>query len=212
MIVPGCVAGDRDPRPRLDRDLPAARRLADRGRLRRDPPLPDDRGRDAAGAGRHQPLGRRRGCGPPITALLAARPAARGAADDQHHHRPRRRRASPASGRRREPRRRGPRRDRRRDDRLARAHGPALALDPRSRSRDLQRGDRAGRGRRLHAPRCRSRPRDEIGELASSLQRDGRRAPRARADPRGVRHLPRSRGRRLHPLRGLRRGRASRPR
>ena len=67
---------------------------------------------------------------------------------------------------------------------------------------DLQKGIEAvQRGRlRRHGP---GHDRRRAGRALGRLQPDGHRAGRARADPRGVRHLPRRGGRRVHPQRGL---------
>ena len=70
---------------------------------------------------------------------------------------------------------------------------------------DLQRATEAVRRgplRRLGAGDHRRRAR----RARRLLQPDGRGPRRARADPRGVRHLPRQVGRRVHPQRGVRRG------
>ena len=91
-----------------------------------------------------------------------------------------------------------------RDDDLARAHGDALEVDPAPAARPLA-GGRPGQRGRLR----RQRPGDHrrrARRAGGELQRDGRRARRARAHPRGLRHLPRRGGRRVHPLRGLQRG------
>ena len=64
-------------------------------------------------------------------------------------------------------------------------------------------------GRPRPSPRATSTSRvpittaDELGELARVVQPDGRGPARARADPPGLRHLSRPRGRRSHPQRGL---------
>ena len=193
----------RHPRPRLADDLPAARRRARRPRLFGDAPLPRRRGGDAGGAGRHQPadlaahVARRAGAAASLAA--AGRPAA-----DQPGHRPGGRRAHLGRGRRRQPRRRRPDRAPGLDHDLARAHGAALEVDPAPDRRPRERGRQAQRGplRRLGPGDHRRRARRPGGEL----QRDGRGAARARADPRGLRHLPGPGGRRVHPQRGLRRG------
>ena len=72
-------------------------------------------------------------------------------------------------------------------------------LRPASGSRDGGGEGPRGRLRRLGAGDDRRR----AGRAGRELQPDGRRPGRARAHPRGVRHLPRQRGRRLHPLRGV---------
>ena len=151
--------GGRDPRSLLAQLLPPARRRHGRGRLRRDPPSPDHRGRDAADPDRAEPLGlapHQHRDQDPAVALAPAD----GAADDQRDHRPRRRRDRG----RRQPRRHRAGGDRRRDDDLARADRPALAVDPRP-ARRSPAGDRGGRRRGLR----RRRP-----------DHDGRRARRAR--------------------------------
>ena len=145
---------------------------------------------------------------PRMTAGVPAIPLRRapdgGAAADQHHHRAGRRRADPSGRRRRGAGRRRPGRRRRRDDDLARADRPVLEVDP-APDRRPPAGDRGrARGplRRLGAGDDRRRAR-RAGRV---VQPDGRGARRARADPRGVRHLPRQGGRRVHPQRGVRRG------
>ncbi len=135
----------RDPRPhRLVAD-PAVRRLRGLDRLRDGAPLPRGRGRDAAGARRHQLLSEPAQVGR-LLGAAAAHQAARLAAADQPDHRAGRRRAHLRRGRRSEPRARRADRAAGRDHDLARAHGDALEVDPAARARPRARGRRPARG------------------------------------------------------------------
>ena len=174
-----------------------------RRRLRRDPPLPDARDRAAAGPGRHQPRRpaaprepRRRGA-----AALAAAPVLpminviTGWS------------SRPMAG----------------ADSLGVAVLAAIGVATTisleltillSRSilrplADLQTATDAGRRGRLRR-RGAGHHRRRDRRARRLVQRDGRGPARARADPRGVRHLPRPGGRRVHPQRGLLRGRRGR--
>ncbi len=157
----------------------------------------------AADPDRHQPRGLAAGRDRDL-GVAAALAAVDGAADDQRDHRRRRRR----DRRRRQPRRLRPRRDRGGDDDLAGADDPALAVGARA-ARRPEAGDRRGcRGRLRRRRSDHDRRRDR--RAGGLVQPDGRRPPRARADPSGLRHLPRPRRRRAHPQRRLLRGRRAR--
>ena len=110
--------------------------------------------------------------------------------EDSRHRQPRRRRADRARGR---------------DDDLARAHRAAVEVDPAPGRRPPQ-GDPPGRRGPLRRGRGAGDHRRRARRAGGVVQPDGRRPARARAHPRGLRHLPRPRGRRVHPQRGLLRG------
>ena len=147
---------------------------------------------DAAAAGR--------GLGVP-----AARAAAGRAAADQPDHRPGRRRADLRRRRRRQPRpatcwSRSRWRPRSRSSSRCCSRSRSCARSPTSsgRPRRFAEGDYD-----VSVPVTTG---DELGELAASFNQMVAGLARARADPRGVRHLPRQGGRRVHPQRGLHRG------
>ena len=114
--------------------LPAVRGLDGCARLLGDPPLPDPRDGDEAGAARHQRVGRGAagGRGNP-GGLVAGAPDGRPAAD-QPDHRPGGRRAHLERRGWRGPGRRRADRGGGGDDDLARAHRPVLEVDPPARS------------------------------------------------------------------------------
>ncbi len=200
--------GDRDPRAQLARLLPDRDRGAARHRVRRHAALPGARAGDAADSLRHQLGARPTGADRPPGGAAAGE-AARLAAADQRDHRPRRRGAHLEWRRhRRAHGRRADRAVRLLHDQL-RAHGAADALDPAP-----DRGPRGGDRADPPGPLRRARAGDDLGRVRRALlglQPDGRRAGRAGAPARGVRHLPRRGGRPAPDLRGLRaRGRGAR--